>query len=776
MLKKIRNKKIGVIAAKLKNFLSYHKKKFFLTLLLAFMGLLVFIFWGLPSPLRLTTWPYAVSTQIFDRNGQLLYEIYADQNRTPIVIDDLPDYVKWATISAEDKDFYNHHGVSISGMIRASFNILFKQKLQGGSTISQQLVKTALLTPERTVRRKIREFVLTLAVEILYPKDKILEMYLNQIPYGGTAWGIESAAKLYFNKHAKDLNLEESALLAGLLSSPTRYSPFGAHPELAKERQEFVLKRMVEDKHISQEEADNAKNASLNFAPQANKINAPHFVMYVKDQLTEIYGQRAVEQGGLRVKTTLDLDLQNAAQKITSDEVNRLKTAKGLNAGVIVTKPGTGEILAMVGSKDYFATDIQGNYNVTTALRQPGSSIKPLNYALGLLNQTVTPATVLNDLPTCFKVAGQSLYCPSNYDQTFRGPVQLRFALGNSLNIPAVKMLTLNGLEQFVNLCQKMGLSTISDPKKYGLSLTLGGGEVKMTDMAVAFGVFANAGIKQPLTSIIEVTDYTGKNLDKTQIEAGEQVLPEQITYLISHILLDNNARSGVFGTSSYLVIGGHPEISVKTGTSNDKRDNWTIGYNPDILVAVWAGNNENKPVLEVSSGSAGASPIWNKTIRFALGQIDAEKYSQKAGKSLDEIKAQKNPPPAAPNWPIQPEGIIGASVCAVSGFLPDPANPCPTRFEYFLEGTVPSQTEVLRKSILINKTNGQPIHPGEIDTSQPPDWVELQDHNVIIDPLQTIFCLDCPPLPPDQKPAAAIIKPENFILPTPSPSEEFPL
>jgi penicillin-binding protein 1C len=768
--------KIKRLAAKLKGGFSRHKKKTLLVFSVVFLGLFLFVFWDLPSPLRLTSWPYAVSTQIFDRNGKLLYEIYADQNRTPIVLSDLPDSVKWATISTEDKDFYNHHGVSISGMIRASFNILFKQKLQGGSTISQQLVKTALLTPERTIRRKIREFVLTLAIEIMYPKDKILEMYLNQIPYGGTAWGIESAAKLYFNKHAKDLNLEESALLAGLLSSPTRYSPFGAHPELAKERQEFVLKRMVEDKHITQEEADNAKNASLNFAPQTGEINAPHFVMYVKDQLTEKYGQRTVEQGGLRVKTTLDLDLQNAAQKITSDEVNRLKTAKGLNAGVVVTKPGTGEILAMVGSKDYFATDIQGNYNVTTALRQPGSSIKPINYALGLLNETVTAATVLNDLPTCFKVEGQSLYCPSNYDHTFRGPVQLRFALGNSLNIPAVKMITLNGLEQFVDLCQKMGLSTINDPKKYGLSLTLGGGEVKMIDMAVAFGVFANAGVKQPLVSILEVTDYTGKNMDKTQISTGEKVLPEQIAYLISHILLDNNARSGVFGTSSYLVIGNHPEISVKTGTSNDKRDNWTIGYNPDVLVAVWAGNNENKPVLEVSSGSAGSSPIWNKTIRFALGQIDAVKYSEKSGKSLEEIKQQKNPPPASPNWPTQPEGIVGASICTVSGVLPDPANPCPTRFEYFLDGTVPTQMESLRKSIFVNKTNGQPIQPGEINTSQPPDWVESQDHNVIIDPLQTIFCLDCPPLPPDQKPVAAIINPEKVFLPAQTPQEESPL
>jgi penicillin-binding protein 1C len=711
----------------------------FLSLILSFS---LYIFWGLPAPWKLTSWPYPVSTQIFDRNGKLLYEIYADQNRTPVKLSEIPEYVKWATISAEDKNFYKHHGFSYLGIARAAFNIIFKQKLQGGSTITQQLVKNALLSPERTLRRKIREFFLTWAVEAIYSKDKILEMYLNHVPYGGTAWGIESASKLYFGKKAKDLTLAEAALLAGLPASPTRYSPFGAHPELAKERQEWVLKRMVEDKRITEKEAEEAKNQELVFAPSQIGIKAPHFVMYVKEQLVEKYGQRMVEQGGLRVKTTLDLNIQEFAQETVASEVGKLKNYQVSNGAALVTSPKTGEILAMVGSKDYFAKDIQGNYNVTTALRQPGSAIKPLNYALGIMDKKITLATVFNDTPTCFQVQNQPLYCPTNYDNTFHGPMQVRFALGNSINVVAVKVLALNTLEKFISFAQKMGLETLSDPKRYGLSLTLGGGEVRMTDMAVAFGVFANLGIKQPLISILEVSDYTGKTLEKTQIPEGERVIPMEVAYLISHALLDNNARSLAFGPSSFLVVPGHPEVSVKTGTTNDKKDNWTIGYTPDFLVATWVGNNDNKPMSAVASGITGASPIWNKIMSFVL-------------------KDKKQ------NWPIKPEGVIGASICVLSGMAPGESG-CQTRFEYFLEGTVPKDQEFLKKSILINKTNGQPIQPEELPKNQPlPDWVEYQEHNVIIDPLGTIFCLDCPPLPPEQKPTPTKINPLNLFSPS---------
>lgn len=695
------------------------------------VGLLSYLFWGLPSPWKLSK-SYPVSTKIFDRNGELLYEIYTDQNRTPIKIKTLPEYVKWATISAEDKDFYQHHGFSFTGITRAAFNTFFRQKLQGGSTITQQLVKNALLTQDRTLRRKIRELVLTIAVEAIFTKDEILEMYLNRSPYGGTAWGIEAASKTYFDKSASELSLAEASLLAGLPASPTRYSPFGARPELAKQRQAFVLNRMVEDKRLSPEEAEQAKNEPLVYRQLTNQIKAPHFVMYVKDQLVERYGEAKVEQGGLRVTTTLDSSLQDFAQTTVASEVAKLKSANVSNGAILITKPETGEILAMVGSKDYFDKEIQGNFNVTTALRQPGSSVKPVNYALGLETKKATLATVFNDIPTCFPNGSQPVYCPDNYDNSFHGAVQLRFALGNSYNIPAVKMLKLNTLEEFLPFAQKMGLVTLQDPSRYGLSLTLGGGEVRMIDMVVAFGVLANQGIKQPLISILKVEDYQDKVLEENQLEEGEQVLSAETAYLISHALLDNNARSAAFGATNYLQVRGHPEVSVKTGTTNDKRDNWTIGYNPDFLTAVWVGNNDNSPMSAIASGVTGASPIWNKIMAFTL---------------KDQIQA----------WPIKPETVVGAEICSLSGKAPNPEqgeNGCPTRFEYFIEGTVPTDIENLRQNILIDKDTGQPVWSNQ---NQPPN-VEYQEHLVIVDPLESSYCLDCPP-------------PPNWNLPTPTPS-----
>ena len=723
---------------------------------------MTYLLWDLPSPFNLTSLTYPVSTKIFDRQGKLLYEIYAERNRTPIKINELSQHIKWATISTEDKQFYSHHGLSLSGIVRASFNTLFRRHLQGGSTITQQLVKNVLLTPDRTLKRKIREFVLTLAVETIYSKDKILEMYLNHAPYGGTAWGIEAAARTYFGKPARDLTLPEAALLAGLPASPTRYSPFGANPQLAKEKQEQVLARMVEDKHITLKEAEEAKNSALVFAPQASEIMAPHFVMYVKEQLAQRYGEKMVEQGGLRVTTTLDLDLQNFAQETIATEVGKLKKAHVTNGAALATNPKTGEILAMVGSKDYFDKEIQGNFNVTTALRQPGSAIKPVNYALGLLSKRVTLATVFNDMPTCFLVTGQPEYCPENYDNSFHGPVQLRFALGNSYNLPAVKMLAFNNLEELIPFAQKMGLTSLSNPKQYGLSLTLGGGEVRMIDMAVAFGVFANLGARQPLVSILKVEDYQGKVLEETKITEGEEVLPEEVAYLISHLLFDNNARTGAFGSSSYLVVKGHPEVSVKTGTTNDKRDNWTIGYNPDFLVVTWVGNNDNSPMGAVASGVSGASPAWNKIISFVLAKNDLLKYAEKSGKSLEELEKVKIPP--FQNWPSKPENVIGASICTVSGKLPSPQNPCETRFEYFLQGTVPTENENLKQTILINKDTSQMVLPGE---TQPPN-VEFQDHQVITDVLGTNFCLDCPPATLPTKIDIANLP--RLASPTPSP------
>jgi len=735
--KLLRNKQRLSLRARIrqgiKQKLSSRKKLLSSLVAILFLGGLIgsiFIIVSLPSPKKLTTFPYPASTLIFDRNDKLLYEIYGDKNRTPISLEQIPDHLRQATIAIEDKNFYQHHGFDLRGIIRAIYNILIRHRLQGGSTITQQLIKNALLTPERTLKRKIKEAILTVATEIIYSKGEILQMYFNQTPYGGTAWGIQAAAKTYFNKNTEELSLAEAALLAGLPAAPTRYSPF-IHPDLAQKRQHLVLEKMVENNFITLEKAEKIKEEKLNFASPGTKILAPHFVFYVKEKLVEKYGQAVVEQGGLRVKTTLDWEIQNFAQETAASEVAKLKRHNVTNAGVLVTQPKTGEILAMIGSKDYFAEDIDGKFNVTTAMRQPGSSIKPINYADGLLNKRVTLATVFNDTPTCFLIPDQRSYCPRNYDGLFHGPVQLRFALGNSFNIPAVKMLTINGLESFINTAFEMGIESFTDPSQYGLSLTLGGGEVKMTQMATAFGVFANMGIRQDLTSILEVKDKDGNLLEKTTGSPPKRILPPEVAYLISHILLDNNARSAAFGSYSDLVVKNHPEVSVKTGTTNDKRDNWTIGYNPDTVVTVWVGNNDNSSMSAVASGVTGASPIWNKIISYEL-----------------EGKPQR--------WPSRPEELIGKTICNETGLLPPPEG-CSARYEYFIKGTEPTTVQQLQRDVLIDKDAGQPVQPGEKKEN-----VEWQKHAATIDPLGTTFCYDCPLMESVEKATTNIFIPDS--------------
>ncbi len=706
----------------------YGRKKLF------FFGIItttsIYLFWGIPLPTKLAAENQPVSTKIFDRSGNLIYEIYTDKKRTPIKLADIPKSVRDATISIEDKDFYKHQGFSFTGITRAFYNTLFKRELQGGSTITQQLVKNSLLTPERTIRRKAREVILTIIVEGIYTKDQILEMYLNQIPYGGTAYGVETASETYFGKQAHDLDLAESSLLAGLPQRPSTYSPFGAHPELAKSRQEEVLKQMVINKYISQEEADKAKAENIKYA-QTKPPQAPHFALWIKEQLADKYGDKMVEQGGLRVYTTLDLDIQNFAQQAVASEVAKLKKQKVGNGAAIVTRPKTGEILAMIGSKDYFATDEDGKVNVVLAKRQPGSSIKPLNYALALKDEKITAATAFADIPTCFSVLGQPLYCPKNYDNTFHGLVQTRFALGNSYNIPAVKTLALNGIENFVDFAKQMGLSTLTSASDYGLSLTLGGGEVRPYDMAEAFGVFANQGIKQPLIAITKVTDWKENVLEETKPTdnelTGERVLEPSVTFLTSHILLDNNARSAAFGESSQLVVKGHPEVSVKTGTTNDRRDNWTIGYTADAVVVTWVGNNDNSEMSGAVSGVSGASPIWNKIIKSVLDKAEKGEYDKTENGHV---------------WPKQPDGVVGATICADTGGLPsgDATNPgCPTRFEYFLTGTLPSTSFVVNQDIFVYNDTGQMAASDAL-----PEQIHTENKPTYTDPTGGLYCMNC--------------------------------
>lgn len=589
---------------------------------------------SLPSPNDIGKVNYSLSTHILDRNGKLLYEIYREQNRTPVKLKELPPFVYQATIAIEDKDFYRHKGISLlGGIFRAIKDMFLTKKLQGGSTITQQLVKSALLSPDRTIERKLKEIILALWTERIFSKDEILEMYLNQVPYGGSSYGVEEAAKTYFGKHAKELVLEEAALLAGLPQAPSLYSPH-INPDLSMERRNDVLKKMKEQGYIDENSKLKAQNSKLSITSLSTLIKAPHFVFYVKSQLEKEFGIKQVEEGGLRVTTTLDLDIQTEAEKILREELDKIKNLNVTNGAILVVRPTTGEIIAMVGSVDYFSLP-SGAFNVTTALRQPGSAIKPIMYSLAL-ERAFTPATIIDDSPIAFYIPGTEPYKPVNYDGRFHGRIPLRYALANSYNVPAVKVLQAVGVENFIEHARRMGISTWNDSARYGLSLTLGGGDVTMIDMVKAFSVFANDGYKTDITSYLKIDNSQGKkvfeyNLSKTK------VLNEGISFIISDILSDNVARQWAFGPQSYLEIPGY-KVAVKTGTTNDKKDNWSIGYTPEFLVVVWVGNNDSSPMNPyLTSGITGAAPIWNKTMSYLLKNYSNGKNWFSKGENIIE-------------------------------------------------------------------------------------------------------------------------------------------
>jgi len=689
------------------------KLLYILVPVLVLLALIIFyVIKEIPNPTKLGNNDYSQSSQILDKKGRLLFEIYTDKRRTAVKLTEIPDNLKNATLAIEDANFYKHHGFDLRGILRGLFRTIIKKRLQGGSTLTQQLVKNALLTQERTISRKIKEAILTVATEILYSKDQILEMYFNQTPYGGTIWGAQSAARGIFNKDVKNLDLAEAALIAGLPASPTKYNPF-THSEMAKSRQEMVLTRMNEVGFITKEEMEKAKTEKLNYYLDKTGILAPHFVFYIKEQLTEKYGLQKLTEGGLKVTTTLDLDIQNIAETIVASEVAKLKKSNVTNGAALVTDPSTGQILAMVGSIDYFSNDIDGKYNVTTALRQPGSSIKPLNYATALELGKITAASVVDDGPTCFEQINQKPYCPTNYGGAYHGLQSIRNNLSNSLNIGAVKVLHLNGVETFIASASAMGISTFTDPSNYGLSLTLGGGEVYMTDMATAYGVLANMGVKQTLTPILKVEDKNGKILEEFQENPGERVLSRETSYIIQNILSDDGARSMVFGRGSLLNIKNHPEVAVKTGTTNDLRDNWTFGYTADYVIGTWVGNNDNSKMRGVVSGISGAAPIWNKI----MTQLLTDKTVKK---------------------PVVPTDIIGVNVCNLTGGAV-PEGGCDSHYEYFDKKFLP-KTISSRMNVLINKDTGRIVRDNEVAPN-----AEWQDHIVVVDISGVKVCLDCP-------------------------------
>lgn len=702
------------------------KKLTFKKILLASV-LIIFIFTfyflilkDLPLPTKLSSSSTPQSTLIYDRNGKLLYNIYDKKNQSFVPLSNIPKYMQEATIAIEDKSFYQHGAVDFRGIARAAFSIIVHRQVQGGSTLTQQLVKTSLLTQEQTILRKVKEVILAFATEIIYSKNQILEMYLNQVPYGGTAYGVEAASEYYFGKHAKDMDLAQSALLAGLPQAPTEFSPFGAHPEEGKDRQIEVLRAMLDQKYITKDQEQKAEKEDLKYRKFTNDIAAPHFVLYVKDMLIAKYGEKTVEEGGLKVITSLDSNIQDYAQNMVTSEVDKLPEYYHVtNGAALVTDPANGEILAMIGSKDYFDTKIAGNVNVTISLRQPGSSIKPINYAVGLLNK-YNAATTFIDQPICFPNQGGKNYCPLNYDGKWHGLLQMRYALGNSFNIPAVKMLELNGVNAMVATASAMGITTFTHPENYGLSLTLGGAEVKMVDMATAFGVFANSGYRIDLHPILKVTDKTGKVLEQYKPPLspifGKKVLPEGIAYIISDILADNGARMMEFGDNSSLKIPGQT-VSAKTGTTNDFRDNWTIGYTPSFLVATWVGNDDNTQMSGLTSGITGAAPIWNDIMSHLL--------------------KNKTPEPIS-----RPPGIIQKAICSDTGLLPPPPGSgasCPTRFEYFIKGSEPTMGEPSAQDVMVDKNTQNLPAKGQTDN------LESKSEVIYTDPTGDRYCLTCP-------------------------------
>lgn len=565
-------------------------------------------------------------TRILDRNGVPLYEIYVDKKYAPVALSKIPKTVILATLAVEDHEFYNHDGIRPLSLIRAAKATIVDDSLQGGSTITQQLIKNVLLSPERTMTRKLKELFLAFAVENKYTKEEILEMYLNNIPYGGTAWGIQSASQKFFGKDVGDLTLGEVALLAGLPSSPSSYVSYASDIDMAKARQKLVLDRMQELGIITASQSDKALTEDLKFVEQAEYIKAPHFVQYVRKELERRYGRQMVESGGLTVRTSLDLELHNRLQEIVTDEVAKSSGLGISNGALVVLEPKTGQILAYVGSVDYFKEG-WGAYDVITALRQPGSSIKPVTYALAL-EQGYTAASPIVDAPLTIQLGGGQVYKPVNYDGKFHGTVTLRSALANSYNIPAVKLVKEVGPDNMVTLGKRMGLTNWQVDDSYGYSVTLGGKETRLLDLTNVYATFARGGVFSPTTPFISVKDANGFDLFFAGEQKSEQVVSPESSYLISNILSDNVARTPAFGSGSQLYIAGHT-VAVKTGTTNEKRDNYTVGYTPSYVVGVWVGNNDNKPMNQyLASGVSGAAPIWNRAIQVVLEGKKDESFS----------------------------------------------------------------------------------------------------------------------------------------------------
>jgi 1A family penicillin-binding protein len=598
---------------------------FFLT-----AGVFIYFSKDIPDPSKISDRSVDQSTKIFDRTGNtLLYEIHGDEKRTIVKLDQISPYLMKAAVATEDKRFYSHIGIDFKGIARSIYkDVISGEKAQGGSTITQQLIKNSILTSEKKYTRKIKEIILALETEQKFSKDEIMEMYLNQIPYGSNLYGAEVASQTFFGKPAKDLDIAEAAMLAAIPQATTRYFPYGSHPDELEARRKFVIGQMLEDGYITEQEANDAKNVDMStrLKPFTTDIKAPHFVMYIKQQLVDQYGEDVVEKGGLKVYTTLDYDMQLIAEDAVKVGVEyNTKNYDAHNAALVAVDPKTGQILSMVGSKDYFNLEEDGNVNVAISEnRQPGSSFKPFVYATAF-KKGYTPDTILFDVPTNFGADGSGKnFEPKNYNLQYSGPVTIRSALGRSLNVPAVKALYLAGIEDSLQTAHDLGITTLNDGN-YGLSLVLGTGGTRLLDMTGAYSVFANDGKRNDVTGILKVEDANGAVLQEYK-ENPKQVLDEQVARNITSILSDNVARTPTFGARSKLYFPDRP-VAAKTGTTSDYKDAWTIGYTPSLAAGVWAGNNSGKEMTR-GGGVSAATPIWNDFLTRVLKDKEVERFT----------------------------------------------------------------------------------------------------------------------------------------------------
>ncbi|MDP1833846.1 MAG: PBP1A family penicillin-binding protein [Candidatus Moranbacteria bacterium] len=609
---------------------------------LMILGIFVYFAKDLPSANGISKRVVTESTKIYDRTGDhLLYDIHGEEKRTQIQFTDMPDAIKYATISLEDQNFYHHPGFDVRGLANAVIsNVLRRGGGRGGSTITQQFVKNSILTDERSLSRKIKELILAIEIELKFSKDEILAMYLNEIPYGSNAYGVEAAAQTFFGKHASELTLDEAALLAALPQAPSYYSPYGNNADALRGRQLYALTQMEKFGYISQEQAAAAKEVDIlaKIRPSSENISAPHFVMYIKEYLEKTYGQQALEQGGLKVYTTLDWDKQQLAEQAVKEGAeSNTKKYGAENAAMVAMDPRTGQILAMVGSKDYFDKSIDGQVNVTIRNRQPGSSFKPYVY-LTAFKKGYTPETQMWDVDTDFSTDSGKSYNPKNYDGKNHGLLQMKDALAMSLNVPAVQTLYLAGVQDSITTAKALGITTLDKSFDYGLSLVLGGGEVTLLDHTNAYGSLATGGVHHDKTAILKITDSSGKILEEYQSDPGQRVIDEKYVTMLDYVMSTNSLRAPVFGTNNPFNFTDRP-VAAKTGTTNEWRDGWAMGYTPSLVAGVWAGNNDNSTMAQGADGIYVAAPIWRKFMDGALKNYNVEQFpkyeTEDAGKPI---------------------------------------------------------------------------------------------------------------------------------------------